>query len=286
MGKVKAAVASTSPVDVASTLVAAVLNEKGGVAKTTTVLNLGYELAFRGLDVLLVDLDHRADLTKATGATLAENQSSVVDALTSPPDPFEDCTLILPKETPGRLALVPSERDLAVLHLELAGLPPADRPGRLTPVLEWGREHFRCILVDAPPGLGVFTSMILGAVDVVIVPQEPSFMATSGIRELELTLHEFALAGVSVKVLGALITKIRYTLHHREYVDRLRERYGDLVFDALIPESVRYQESPAHGMAIREYLGSGPLVDAYSNLADEVIQRWRAGRAHLMPSLL
>jgi chromosome partitioning protein len=271
-----------APAAFPSTLIAAVLNEKGGVGKTTTVLNLGYELALRGLDTLLLDLDHRADLTKASGAILAEDQPSLVDALSSPPQPFEHCTVVLPKDTPGRLAILPAERNLAVLHVELATLQPFERPARLIPLLKWGREHFRCILLDAPPGLGPFTSMILGAVDFVIVPQEPSFVAASGVRELEVTLHEFAFAGVSVKVLGILITKVRYTIHHKEYIDRLRERYGELVFDAVIPESVRYQEAPAHGMAIREYLGSGPLVDAYSSLADEVIARWHSGRAHSM----
>lgn len=265
---------------------AAVINEKGGVAKTTTALNLGYELACRGMNTLLIDLDHRADLTKALGVALAPNQLSVVDALSDPPAPYEDCVIAPPKETPGRLALMPAERALAVLSVELAALAPADRPARLAPLLDWARSRFHCILLDCPPGLGVFTSMVLGAADCVIIPQEPSFLAASGIRELETTLSEFVSAGVPVRVLGILVAKVRPTIHHREYIHKLRERYGDLVFDTVIPESIRYQEAPAYGMAIREYLGEGPLVDAYSTLADEVIERWRSERVLLTPSFL
>lgn len=278
---VKAMEPSTPP---PNPLATAIINEKGGVAKTTTVLNLGYELAHRGLSTLLIDLDHRADLTKALGVVLNPHQPSVVDALSAPPAPFDNCLVTPAKHTPGRLALIPAERTLAVLSLELAALPPADRPARLAPLLSWAKGSFQCVLLDCPPGLGVFTSMVLGAADCVIIPQEPSFLAASGIRELETTLSEFASAGVPVRVLGILVAKVRPTIHHREYIQRLRERYGKLVFDTVIPESIRYQEAPAYGMAIREYLGEGPLVEAYSALADEVIERWRSGRAPLMPS--
>jgi cellulose biosynthesis protein BcsQ len=126
--------------------------------------------------------------------------------------------------------------------------------------------------------------MILGSVDTLLVPQEPSFLAASGVRELELTLREFASVGVGVGVLGILITKVRSTTHHRDYMEMIRARYGKLVFDAFIPESVRYQEAPAFGMSIREYLGGrGPLVEAYSHLADEVMVRWQDEEARSMP---
>jgi chromosome partitioning protein len=264
-------------------LTVAVLNEKGGVGKTTTVLNLGYELAFRGLKVLLLDLDHRADLTKGLGLGLAEDQPSILDALGPDPPDFASCVIPIPGDTRGSLAAVGAERDLAVIELELAVLPPFDRPGRLRPLLDWARANYHCVLVDAPPGLGVLTSMILGAVDTLLVPQEPSFLAASGVRELELTLREFASVGAPVGVLGIVVTKVRGTIHHRDYMEKIRSRYGRLVFDAFIPESVRYQESPAFGISIREYLRGGPLVEAYSRLADEVIARWQNDEARSMP---
>jgi chromosome partitioning protein len=265
-------------------LTVAVLNEKGGVGKTTTVLNLGHELAFRGLNVLLLDLDHRADLTKGSGVALADGQPSILDALSENPPDFATCAVPVPGDTRGSLSVVGAERDLAVLELDLAGLSPFDRPGRLRPLLEWGRANYHCVLLDAPPGLGVLTSMILGSVDTLLVPQEPSFLAASGVRELELTLREFASVGVGVGVLGILITKVRSTTHHRDYMEMIRARYGKLVFDTFIPESVRYQEAPAFGMSIREYLGGrGPLVEAYSRLADEVMVRWQDDEARSMP---
>src|SRR5919199_1094266 len=244
--------------------VIAFANQKGGVAKTTTTLNLGVALAEQGLRVLLVDLDPQGNLTMSQGWNPDEIDRSMFD--------------VLVHRLPITEIVRSNELDVAVSSIDLAGaeLALASMIGReraLEKALLPVRESYDWILIDTPPSLGLLTINAFVAATGVIVPVQCEYLSLRGLVQLENTLAMVREnLNPDVEIEGILPTMFDgRTLHSREAVDILRENFGDLVFKTWIRKTVRYAEAPVKGTSILKYDPTGTAAEAYRELAREVL---------------
>jgi chromosome partitioning protein len=244
--------------------VIAFANQKGGVAKTTTTLNLGVALMEQGKRVLAVDLDPQGNLTMSQGWNPDEIERSMFDVLVH--------KLPIPEIVRN------SEIDVAVSSIDLAGaeLALASMIGReralekaLMPVL--GDYDF--ILIDTPPSLGLLTINALVAANGVIVPVQCEYLSLRGLVQLENTLTMIREnLNPNVAIQGILPTMFdKRLLHSREAVEILKENFGDLVLNTKIRKTVRYAEAPVKGMSVLRYDPSGEAAGMYRDLAKEVL---------------
>src|SRR3954469_886834 len=217
--------------------VIALANQKGGVAKTTTTLNLGVALVERGKRVLCVDLDPQSNLTMSQGIDPDDLERTMFDVLVHK-TPIED--VILRRE----IDLAPSSIDLAGAELALSSMIGRERALQkaLLPV----RGTYDYILIDTPPSLGLLTINALTAADSVIVPVQCEYLSLRGLIQLENTLAMIREnLNPIVEIKGILPTMYDgRTLHSREAVEMLKENFGDLVFETRIKKTVRYAEAP------------------------------------------
>src|SRR3954469_10427945 len=244
--------------------VIALANQKGGVAKTTTTLNLGVALVERGKRVLCVDLDPQSNLTMSQGIDPDELDRTMFDVLVHK-TPLED--VILERE----IDLAASSIDLAGAELALSSMIGRERALQkaLLPV----RGRYDYVLIDTPPSLGLLTINALPAADGVIVPVQCEYRSLRGLIQLEntLTMIRENLNPI-VEIKGILPTMYdSRTLHSREAVEMLKENFGDLVFETRIKKTVRYAEAPVEGSSVLKYDSSGPAAKAYRDLAEEVL---------------
>jgi chromosome partitioning protein len=244
--------------------VIAFANQKGGVAKTTTTLNLGVALAEKGNNVLLVDLDPQGNLTMSQGLNPDEIERSMFD--------------VLVHKIPIQDVIEKREVDLAVSSIDLAGaeLSLSSMIGReraLEKALAPIRNDYDFILIDTPPSLGLLTINALVAADGVIVPVQCEYLSLRGLVQLENTLSMIREnLNPEVGIEGILPTMYdSRTLHSREAVEILQENFGDLVFDTKIKKTVRYAEAPVKGTSVLKYDPSGSAAQAYRDLAKEVL---------------
>ena len=257
-----------------SPIVVAVVNEKGGVGKTTVAFNLAAALAQRGVNTLLVDCDPRADLTMTAGVTLRRDQPSLYDLLLDDAVPVDD--VIIPLPGPN-LAIIPAERDLAAIEVVWRDLDHAQWPAGLRRVFAHAKARYPIVLVDSPPGLSALTATLLRAVDTVLVPQQCSFTALYGLRELTVVLREIReVWGAAPDIFGIVVTMYRRTRHNAHIIEILRQRFGGAVFQTTIPFTVRLQEAPEYGLPIMDYDPANPAAEAFRQLAQEVLGRWHA----------
>ena len=244
-------------------------NQKGGVAKTTTTLNLGVALAEREMKVLLVDLDPQGNLTMSQGLNPDTIERSMFDVLVH------------------RLSIQEvihhTEVDLAVSSIDLAGAELAlssmiGRERALEKALAPVRESYDFVLVDTPPSLGLLTINALVASNGVIVPVQCEYLSLRGLVQLENTLSMIREnLNPDVGIEGILPTMYdKRTLHSREAVEILQENFGDLVFDTKIRKTVRYAEAPVKGTSVLKYDPSGNAAQAYRQLAKEVLDATQA----------
>lgn len=249
----------------------AIVNEKGGVGKTTSTLNLGAAIAETGASVLLVDLDSRADLTLNAGVRLAEGQASVYDVL------VDDTVSILDTAVPvvaGGFSIAPCERDKAAAEILYQQSTPDLRQQRIRGAFADAAHHFDWVLCDCPPGLSAITVALLQVVSALIVPQACSFTALHGLRALEQTIQDIEETGrMSPHIAGILLTMCRRTNHSRHIEEAVRKRYGDRVLRTTIPLTTRAQEAPEYGVPLTIYDPKGTATDAYRAAAAEVITR-------------
>jgi chromosome partitioning protein len=249
--------------------VIAFANQKGGVAKTTTTLNLGVALKEMGNRVLLIDLDPQGNLTMSQGMNPDTIERSMYDVLVHR-IPIEDI-------------IVAREIDLAVSSIDLAGaeLSLSSQIGReralqkaLQPVL----DRYDFILIDTPPSLGLLTINAFVAAGGVIVPVQCEYLSLRGLVQLENTLAMVREnLNPKVHVEGIVPTMYdRRTLHAREAIEILEEHFGDLVYDTRIRKTVRYAEAPVKGSSVLRYEPSGPAAQAYRDLAKEVLDGAKA----------
>src|SRR5438094_6118727 len=238
-------------------------NQKGGVAKTTTTLNLGVAFAEQGLKVLLVDLDPQGNLTMSQGMNPDAIERSMFD--------------VLVHRLPVQEVVHHTEVDLAVSSIDLAGAELAlssliGRERALEKALLPVKAEYDYILVDTPPSLGLLTINALVAADHVIVPVQCEYLSLRGLVQLENTLAMIREnLNPNVAIMGILPTMFdRRTLHAREAVEILEENFGDLVFKTRIKKTIRYAEAPVKGTSVLKYDPTGKAADAYRDLAKEV----------------
>jgi chromosome partitioning protein len=239
-------------------------NQKGGVAKTTTTLNLGVALAEQNLRVLLCDLDPQGNLTMSQGLNPDTIERSMFD--------------VLVHRLPIQEVIHHTEVDLAVSSIDLAGAELAlssmiGRERALEKALAPVRDAYDYILIDTPPSLGLLTINALVASNGVIVPVQCEYLSLRGLVQLENTLSMIREnLNPDVGIEGILPTMYdNRTLHAREAVEILQENFGDLVFDTKINKTVRYAEAPVKGTSVLKYDPTGSAAEAYRDLAKEVL---------------
>jgi len=254
---------------VSATRVIAFANQKGGVAKTTTTLNLGVAFREQGLRVLAIDLDPQGNLTMSQGLNPDEIERSMFD--------------VLVHRLPIQEVIHQAEVDLAVSSIDLAGAELAlssliGRERALAKALAPVRDEYDYVLIDTPPSLGLLTINALVAANGVIVPVQCEYLSLRGLVQLQATLEMIREnLNPEVDILGILPTMFdRRTLHAREAIEILRENFGALVFNTRIRKTIRYAEAPVKGQSVLQYDPSSEAAEMYRDLAKEVLNGAKA----------
>ena len=248
----------------APTQVLALANQKGGVAKTTTTLNLGVAFRERGLRVLCIDLDPQGNLTMSQGMN---------------PDTIERSMFnVLVHRMPLSEVIEPREVDIAVASIDLAGADMAlssqiGRERALQKALDPIKDRYDYVLIDTPPSLGLLTINAFVAATGVIVPVQTEYLSLRGLVQLENTLQMVREnLNPQVEIIGILPTMYdRRLTHSREADEILRENFGDLVYNTRIRKTIRYAEAPVKGQSVIAYEPDGEAAALYRDLAKEVL---------------
>ena len=248
--------------------VVAVANQKGGVGKTTTAVNLGAYLAL-GVRVLLIDLDPQANATSSLGLDPSGVELSTYEALIGQV-PMADAIV-----SSGRLQLdlVPASRALAGAQVELVEMP--DREHRLRVALSEVRTRYDVVLIDCPPSLGILTLNALVSADLLLAPVQCEYLALEGVAQLMETIELVrATLNPRLELLGMLMTMYDpRTRLSSQVVDEVRRHFPEHTFETVIPRSVRLSEAPSYGKPVLEYEPTSRGAGAYADLAQELIQR-------------
>jgi chromosome partitioning protein len=257
--------------------IVAIANQKGGVGKTTTAVNLGVALAEKKIRVLLIDLDPQANATSALGMQEIEGETIY--------DPLIAGTSIADKVLPTRidnLLVIPADLDLAGAEVEIARMP--DHLTRLAKILSNFRsdETFDLILLDCPPSLGILMTNALAAADEIITPIQCEYFALEGLVKIVRVIEQVRDSGANphIEIGGIVMTMFdSRTNLSEQVVNEVRQHFGKRVYSTVIPRTVRLSEAPSFGKSILEYDPAGVGAAAYRALAREFIRR------HGLPAL-
>jgi chromosome partitioning protein len=243
----------------------ALANQKGGVGKTTTAINMAACVAEAGTPVLLIDLDPQANATTGLGFRPEQLEASTYDLLHG--TPLDE--VVLETDVPN-LWLAPSHPDLAAAQVELSA-----QDTLLRDLLAGTGERFPYVFVDCPPSLGLLTVNALSAANRLIVPVQCEYYALEGLAQLVQSV-ELVRTRLNPRlgITGVLLTMYdaRTTLA-RDVASEVREHFGGLVFDTVVPRSIRLAEAPSHGLPITRYDSRSAGADAYYRVALEVVER-------------
>jgi chromosome partitioning protein len=248
--------------------VISIVNQKGGVGKTTTAINLAACLAQLGHKTLLVDVDPQANATSGLGLPINQQEQGLYRLLSEDVDPLQT---VVPTKT-EKLDVLPSCSSLAGLEVELA---QSEYRTVIREVLSLFNSHYEFILLDSPPSLGVLTVGALVAAQLLIIPVQTEYYALEGLKHLLRTIEMIRQSlNPSLRILGLLRTMhdVRTTLS-QQVVRDVEQFFPTLVFKTVIPRSVRLAESPSYGEPITTYDSRSLGAQAYQDLAKEVIER-------------
>lgn len=244
-----------------------VINQKGGVGKTTTAINLAAALAMLNRRILLVDLDPQANASSGLGVT--EPTLTIYDVLVGKASARQVTT----DSSLPNLKLLPATSDLAGAALELDAT--TDNMKLLSKSLLAVRPNYDFVIVDAPPSVGALTLNALAAADMLIIPLQAEYYALEGIAKMTETVERVK-GGLNpdLTILGILVTMFdNRTKLSKEVEDNVRKHFGDLVFRAVIPRNVRLAEAPSYGQSVFQFAADSQGAEAYKELAMEVLER-------------
>lgn len=255
-----------------ATTVFTIANQKGGVGKTTTAVNLSAALAEKGVGVLLIDLDPQANATSAVGVEKHEGRS-LYGPLRGEGSAAE---LIVPTAYEG-LSLLPSEEDLAAAEIELGGTENflLKLRGVLEPIRSSGA--YRAIIIDCPPSLGVLSMNSLAAADYLLIALQCEYLALEGLGQILKNVDRLRSAGLNAGLeLGGVVMTMfdSRTNLSRQVVDEVKKHLPEKIFATVIPRTVRLSEAPSFGQTIFAYDATNPGAAAYRALAKEVAARF------------
>ena len=250
-----------------------IANQKGGVGKTTTAVNLSAALADKGITVLLIDLDPQANATSAVGVEKQEGKS-----LYGPLRGEGDAASLVVPTAYKNLFLIPSEEDLAAAEIEIA--QSENFLLKLKKVLEPLRasDQYRVIIIDCPPALGMLSMNSLAAADFLLITLQCEYMALEGLGQILKNVDRLKNAGINgaLELGGVVMTMFDSRLNlSRQVLDEVKRHLPEKIFATVIPRTVRLSEAPSFGQTIFAYDATSPGANAYRALAKEVLERFQ-----------
>ncbi len=247
----------------------AVTNQKGGVGKTTTSVNLAASLAATGCKVLLVDMDPQGNATMGCGIDKREQQRTIYQVLLGSAAIGEVRRI----SESGGFDLIPANRELAGAEVELVDLP--NRETRLKQALRAIQDNYDFILIDCPPALNLLTLNGLCAAHAVMIPMQCEYYALEGLSDLVSTIKKVrANLNPALQIEGLLRTMFdARNLLAQQVSDQLKQHFGDKVYDTIIPRNIRLAEAPSHGVPAIKYDSNSKGAQAYLALAGEILNR-------------